>query len=281
MSSESGSRARALRSEASAPSRSPSVCSATPSCMWARAIAAFRRIDARRCSTARERVAALAEHDAEVVLRFGMPGIELHGALQRGERAVEIARPPQRGAEMIVRVEELRRHGRRLAEAGDGVGRPSELAEREAEPVAGAGHVRRLLEGRFERGCGAGPILLPLELDAAGEEPRGVRGAGVRLRLSPSTLPGTQRPAQASSKDRERRDSCRRGEIENVHPWTTDVAMISFRRANVTTTGRGCSAPHRRGARVASICRRARFAGDAPRATARHVSSKRSMRASL
>ena len=52
MSSEAGSRARALRNEASAPSRSPSVCSATPSCMWARAIAAFPRIDARRCSTA-------------------------------------------------------------------------------------------------------------------------------------------------------------------------------------------------------------------------------------
>ena len=133
-----------------------------------------------------ERVAALAEHDAEVVLRFGVPWIELHGALQRGQRAIEIARPPERGAEMIVRVEEPRRHGRRLAEAGDGVGRPSELAEREAEPIAGAGHGRVLRERRFERGRGAGPVSLPLELDAVREQARRVAGDGVRLRLSPT-----------------------------------------------------------------------------------------------
>ena len=157
-----------------------------------------------------ERVAALAEHDAEVVLRFGMPGIELHGAPQRGQRAIEIARPPQRGAEMIVRVEELRRHGRRLAEAGDGVSRPSELAERETEPIAGAGHVRGPLERRFERGRRAGPVSLPLELDAAGEEPRGVAGAGVRLRLSPGTA-GTCGACAGQQKYRERLQ-CPRGE---------------------------------------------------------------------
>ena len=157
-----------------------------------------------------ERVAALAEHDAEVVLRFGVPWIELHGALQRGQRAIEIARPPERGAEMIVRVEELRRHGRRLAEAGDGVGRPSELAEREAEPIAGAGHVRGLRERRFERGRGAGPVSLPLELDAAGEEPRRVAGDGVRLRLSPGAA-GTRGACARQQEHRERRQ-CPRGE---------------------------------------------------------------------
>ena len=113
-----------------------------------------------------ERVAALAKHDTEVELRFGMPGIELHGALQGSERAIEIARPPQRGAEMIVRVEERRRHGRRLAEAGDGVSRPSELTEREAEPIAGAGHPRPARAPPRTRPR-ARPVSPPLELDAA------------------------------------------------------------------------------------------------------------------
>ena len=166
-----------------------------------------------------ERVAALAEHDAEVVLRFGMPGIERHGALQRGQRAIEIARPPQRGAEMVVRVEELRRHRRRLAEAGDGVGRPSELAERETEAIAGAGHVRGPLERRFERGRGAGPVAVPLELDAAGES-----AWRRRRRRPPSAVPrhgpGLAAPAQASRSIASVFSVRAAGKGE--HPWTTD-----------------------------------------------------------
>ena len=139
-----------------------------------------------------ERVAALAEHDAEVVLRFGMPGVERHGALQRGQRAIEIARPPERGAEMIVRVEELRRHGRRLAEAGDGLSRPAELAERETEPIAGAGHVRRPLERGFERCRSAGPVTA-----AARARRRGRRAAWHRRRRRPpSTVPRRCRDAR-------------------------------------------------------------------------------------
>jgi hypothetical protein len=111
---------------------------------------------------------------------------------------------------MIVRVEQLRRHGRRLAESGDGVSGSTELTECETQPIAGAGHARRPLEGRFERGRGAGPVLLLLELDAAGEEPRGVGGAGVRLRLCPDAVrdPGAGSHQQ---QDRERRH-CSRGE---------------------------------------------------------------------
>ena len=213
MSSESGSRARALRNEASAPSRSPSVCSATPSCMWARAIAAFRANRRAQMFDRAERVAALAEHDAEVVLRFGMPGIELHGALQRGQRAIG-----DRASTTAWRRDDSAR--RRAAATWP----PPGGSGRWRQPSVRAGRARSRANRR--RGPCPAPARaplrtrppapdqspLPLELDAAGEEPRGVAGAGVRFRLSPDAA-GTC-GSRAGQQEYRERVQCPRGESE-------------------------------------------------------------------
>ena len=71
----------------------------------------------------------------QVIARLGMRRPQLHGLLQRCASRSDLFRPPERGAEMILRVEErgLQRHS--LLEFVQRLGRPPEEAKHESEAI--------------------------------------------------------------------------------------------------------------------------------------------------
>jgi hypothetical protein len=66
------------------------------------------------------------QRQREVIAGLGMVGAQPHRRLECSERAVEIARPPPRRSEVILRVEEVRLELNRALECGQRVGRAAE-----------------------------------------------------------------------------------------------------------------------------------------------------------
>ena len=89
-----------------APSRSPNACSAMPSRACATASVGFSRTAARSSSIAASRSPVALEREAEIVAGLGVIRPQRDGRLQRRQRAFEIARPPPRRAEVVLRIEQ-------------------------------------------------------------------------------------------------------------------------------------------------------------------------------
>ena len=102
------------------------------------------------------------ERQAEIVVGFCMLGPQLDGSLQGGKRSGEIPRPPARGAEVVLRIEQAGIELDRLFESADGLTRLPLLPEHEAKSVAGLGHLWRVTNRLHIRRGSGGEILLTL-----------------------------------------------------------------------------------------------------------------------
>ena len=91
--------------------------------------------DAAQMADGRGQVAHALEGQGQVVARLGVRGLEAHGFPQLGQRRRDVARPPERGPEMVAGVEQPRIERHCLAKAGEGVLRASLLAPHEPEAV--------------------------------------------------------------------------------------------------------------------------------------------------
>ena len=122
------------------------------------------------------------ECDAEIVAGFGIVRPEGYRRPQRGQRALEILRPPAGRPEVILRIEE---RGRELHGTGKLGERPlciSELTEHEAAPIVGFRHFRRVTNRVGEERGGTRQILAPLGNNAEQVVGLGRRGTDLERR---------------------------------------------------------------------------------------------------
>ena len=104
-------------------------------------------------------VPLLTEHEPEVIARVRVVGPQPHGGLERRARAVDVAGPPARRAEMVLRIEQRgveRDRAGKMRERGIGL---AQLPAHVSEPIVRLGQLGAPLERAFVRVGGAGEIL--------------------------------------------------------------------------------------------------------------------------